>query len=301
MTIAVLPVLQTLLENVRFEMIPRNRICPLPNQPREYFDPVKLRELAGSIKAAGQIQAIIVTEIKSPDFDFQLLEGQRRWLACEMVGVDLMKALICNVTDEANKFLISFIANFGHEDHTPMEIARGISRIMREKGLTANTIAVMVGKSVGWIDQYKGLLRLHEKLQARMGPKVPEAERLTLSVAIDLSSKSLDLQLELAEEIRERGLKLHQARSHIRGRVNALGLSTGVGNRKPVSDFRLLSGFAQRIGLELHSFLAMQPKQIVKVFAYRDPEDRIRLVREFDRNIRMMKEVRELIAGEKKS
>ena len=128
---------------------------------------------------------------------------------------------------------------------------------------------------------------------------VREAERFTSSVAIDLTSKPQDLQLELAEEIRERGLKLHQARSHIRGRVNALGLSTGVGNRKPVSDFRLLDGFARRIGLELHSFLSMQPKQIARIFAHRDPEDRVKLALAFDRNIQLMQQVRDLVDNKK--
>ena len=299
MAFALFPLIKESAQNTRFAEIPRKEICPMPDQPREFFDPVKLQELAGSIKAGVQIQPVAVVEIKSPNFRYQLLDGQRRWHACEIADVETMSAVIWNITDAADMFLISFIANFGHEDHTPMEVARGIDRIMREKGFTAQKIAELTGKSVGWVDTHKSLLRLHEKLQARMHPLVPEAERLTFSVAIELPSKPQDLQLELAEEIRERGLKLHQARSHIRGRVNALGLSTGVGNRKPVSDFRLLDGFARRIGLELHSFLSMQPKQIARIFAHRDPEDRVKLALAFDRNIQLMQQVRDLVDNKK--
>ena len=292
-----LAIIQELAKNIRFAEIPRKRICPMPDQPRESFDQAKLQELASSIKAVGQIQPVIVSEIESPDYDHQLTDGQRRWLACEMAEVEMMKAIIWNVTNPADKFLIAFVANFGHEDHTPMEIAHSIARLMKEKGLSARGIAEIVGKSVGWVDEYKSLLRLHEKIQAKMDPSVPEEERITFSVAIQLAPLHPDLQIELEEEIQARRMKTNQARSHIRHRVNTLGLSIGVGKRKPASDFRLLNGFTARIELELESFLAMRPEQIARIFEHRDAQDRIKLVADINLNIERMTKLRELIVG----
>lgn len=294
-----LDIIRELTQNIRFDVVPQKRICPMPDQPREYFDPIKLEELAGSIRAIGQIQPVIVSEIKSTDFDFQLTDGQRRWLACGMAEVEMMKVIIWNVTDSADKFLVSFVANFGHEDHGPMEIANAIERLRREKGLNNRLIAQIVGKSVGWVDQHKMLHNLHEKIQAKMHPSVPDEERVTFSVAVALAPLQKDLQLELTEEIQARGMRIHQARSHIRRRVNILGLVKGIDKRKPVSDFRLLHGFATRIGRDMESFLAMSPTQIVRIFEHRPAEDRIRLVAEFEGIIKQMRSLCHLIATSK--
>ncbi len=73
--------------NERIVEILRDRIRPFANQPREYFNESALKDLARSIKAVGQQVEIRVRPLAGdPKHDYELIDGQRRWLACQMIG-----------------------------------------------------------------------------------------------------------------------------------------------------------------------------------------------------------------------
>jgi ParB family chromosome partitioning protein len=116
--------------------IPRSRIRPFKNQPRTYFDKEELENLAASIKAFGQIVPVSVKKVSdSPDFDYELCDGQRRWHACEIAGKTMMKAILESPTDEKEQFLISVLSNFGRAEHTVIEIAYAC-KTFRDEGMT---------------------------------------------------------------------------------------------------------------------------------------------------------------------
>src|ERR1700685_4445266 len=92
-------------------MISRGRIRPFADQPRDFFDPDELQLLAKSIKTVGQLVPIIVMPLKdSKEHDYELIDGQRRWFACEIASVEKMKAWVVEVANKEQQFLFSAIS-----------------------------------------------------------------------------------------------------------------------------------------------------------------------------------------------
>src|SRR3989344_9390147 len=112
--------------------IPRLKIRRFSDQPRTYFDARDMSDLAASIEEIGQQTPIVVKAIVGdPKHDYELVDGERRWIACGMVGVETMLAWVKNVTDVEEQFVSSVVGNFGRSGHTALEIAQAIDRIRK--------------------------------------------------------------------------------------------------------------------------------------------------------------------------
>jgi ParB family chromosome partitioning protein len=85
--------------NVLF--IPVDQISPNPRQPRISFDQNEIDELAASIEAHGVIQPLIVTQSMQPG-EYQLIAGQRRWMAARQAGLNTVPAIVRPVSDQVN-------------------------------------------------------------------------------------------------------------------------------------------------------------------------------------------------------
>ena len=143
------------------------RVRPLPNQPRKRFRGIP--ELAASIKEVGQAMPGVVTLVTDdPNFDAQLIDGERRLRACKNLGRKF-RAEVREPVSDAETFVASFAANFGKQDHDAIEIAEGIER-MRAEGKSFAQIAKIAGKSTAWVSQYHSFLKLHSDVQALMIP-----------------------------------------------------------------------------------------------------------------------------------
>lgn len=203
----------------RVERIPRVKIRRFEGQPRTFFDPGELAELAASIEEVGQQTPILVKRMSGDQkHDYELIDGERRWLACGMIGVETMLALIKEPRDSEDQFLSSVVANFGRVGHTPLETAKAIERLRASKqmqrysaGEQVERIAKICARSTPWVYQHLALLRLDPKVQAMLEPSVPKDKRLDLSIALYLTSLHTELQLEIAEEVVRKGLKLKEA------------------------------------------------------------------------------------------
>ncbi len=123
--------------------LPINKVYANPNQPRRNFDSESLNELAESIRVHGLIQPIIVNET---DKGYMIVAGERRYRACKLAGLNDIKAL---VKKYSNKQIseISLIENLQREDLNPVELSKGIKRLMEEYGLTQDKVAERLGKS----------------------------------------------------------------------------------------------------------------------------------------------------------
>ncbi len=133
-----------------------SKIYPNPNQPRKNFDQKALEELADSIKVHGLIQPIIVNE--SGD-KYMIIAGERRWRACQMAGLTAVPVIIKHYT-EKQVSEIAIIENLQREDLNPVEVARGIKKLMEEYQLTQEKVAERLGKSRSEIANYNRLLGL---------------------------------------------------------------------------------------------------------------------------------------------
>lgn len=135
-------------------------------QPREFFEPVALQELADSIKRFGLMQPIEVRRDKDAG-GFEIVAGERRWRAHQLAEISQIK---CIITDddltEMERFKRSVAENINRADMTPMEEARAFRRILDDQGgAEAKDVAKEFGKSSQYVMLRLALLDLTEEVQ----------------------------------------------------------------------------------------------------------------------------------------
>ncbi len=124
------------------EEISLDLIEPNPFQPREYFDPEKLEELARSIAEFGLLEPVIVREHGE---GYQLVAGERRVRAARLAGLEGVPALLRRF-DDLDMMKVALIENLQRENLNPIEEAEGYQRLMDEFGFTQNQVAEAVGR-----------------------------------------------------------------------------------------------------------------------------------------------------------
>jgi ParB family chromosome partitioning protein len=288
------------------QRIARERIRRFAAQPRKHFDPAKLRELASSIKAEGQKVPIKVKPVEGdPAADFELVDGERRWLACDIAGVPMMIAWVAEVVDEEEQFVDSVVANFGREGHTPLETARAIVKIMAGKRLAGITrtaqiehAAKLFARSPAWIYLHLNLLNLHPEVQAMLEPDAPEGKRLGFSIATFLNNvRDQALQLEIAAEIAKRSLKTNQARALIRRMAERAGHSADKRGLRPSDHFKVLQAFVARLGADAERVLDMPFREFGALLARRTPRERQAMLSSIDEGIAQLQQIRDALVS----
>lgn len=134
-----------------------------PYQTRSHVDEAALRELADSIKATGVLQPITVRAV--PGGRYQLIAGERRWLASKLAEKPTVPSIVRQVSNE-QAMEMTIIENLQREDLNPIEQARAFDRLGREFGLTQEQISLRTGKERSSVANFLRLLRLPEPVQA---------------------------------------------------------------------------------------------------------------------------------------
>lgn len=149
-----------------------DKIYANPNQPRKVFDKESLNELAESIRIHGLIQPIIVNEM--PD-GYMIIAGERRYRASKICGLKEVDAVVKNYTSK-QVAEIAIIENLQREDLNPVEVAKGIKKLMDEYGLTQEKVAERLGKarsvianSIRILSLYPEVLEMVEKGKISFG------------------------------------------------------------------------------------------------------------------------------------
>jgi len=145
--------------------IPVGDIDRSPFQTRTRFDEVQLAELAASIAATGVVQPILVRPL--PHGRFQLIAGERRWLASQQAGKETIPAIIRQVSDE-QAMEMTIVENLQRTDLNPMEQARAFERLAREFQLTQEQMAKRTGKDRASVGNFLRLLKLPADVQAKV-------------------------------------------------------------------------------------------------------------------------------------
>jgi ParB family chromosome partitioning protein len=118
------------------------KIVRNPAQPRTHFDPETIRELADSIRERGVLQPVL---IRPSGDQYQLVAGERRFLAAQEAGFNTIPAIVRPLTDRES-LLIALIENVQRENLNPVDEARAYYRLAAEYGLPHEEIAKRVGK-----------------------------------------------------------------------------------------------------------------------------------------------------------
>jgi ParB family transcriptional regulator, chromosome partitioning protein len=138
-----------------------------PYQTRTTFDETALNELAASIKASGVLQPIVVRQTKTSDAkdgSYQLIAGERRWLASKRAGRTTVPAIVKHVSNE-QAMEMTIIENLQREDLNAIEQAMAFDRLSREFGLTQEQMAQKTGKDRSSVSNYLRLLKMPQEVQ----------------------------------------------------------------------------------------------------------------------------------------
>ena len=144
------------------ERVPLARIRPCPLQPRKDFSVEALRELADSIKEQGIVQPLIV---RLRGDDYELIAGERRWRAAQMLGLAEAPVIVRQADDRA-VLELALIENLQREDLNPIEEAHGYSQLIEQFQLKQEEAAAKVGKSRAVVANALRLLKLAPDLRA---------------------------------------------------------------------------------------------------------------------------------------
>jgi ParB family chromosome partitioning protein len=142
--------------------VPLSRIVPCPFQPRKDFSAEALGELAASIREQGIVQPLIVRERQG---HLELIAGERRWRAAQMLGLAEVPVLIRQAEDR-DVLELALIENLQRENLNPIEEAQGYSQLIEQFQLTQEEVALKVGKSRAVVANALRLLKLPLAVQS---------------------------------------------------------------------------------------------------------------------------------------
>tara|TARA_B100000795_G_scaffold16610_1_gene11111 strand:+ start:160 stop:1008 length:849 start_codon:yes stop_codon:yes gene_type:complete len=130
-------------------------------QPRKIFNEDNLQDLTNSIKERGIIQPIIVRKSADQDSKYEIIAGERRWLAAQKAGLHEVPVVITDVND-LKSLEFAIVENVQRHDLNAIEEARGYQRLIEEFSYDQVKVAKFIGKSRSHITNYLRLLNLPE-------------------------------------------------------------------------------------------------------------------------------------------
>ena len=141
--------------------IPLKFLIPGRYQPRRKLDPARIDELAKSIEQHGVMQPLVLRKV---DEDlFEIVAGERRWRACQQIGLDKVPALLKDLTDEQT-LAMSLIENIQREDLNVVEEGRALIRLQEEFNLTQQQVAQVVSKPRSSVTNLIRLIALEDEV-----------------------------------------------------------------------------------------------------------------------------------------
>ena len=138
-----------------------------PYQPRQNFKEEKLDELANSIKKNGIIQPIAVRPSKSNTGKYEIVAGERRWLAAQKAGLHEIPVTILELSD-VESLEVAIVENIQRDDLNPIEEAKGYKRLNEEFSYDHESISKLMSKSRSHISNTLRLLTLPKDVVAML-------------------------------------------------------------------------------------------------------------------------------------
>lgn len=185
------------LRTIRVEEIRAN-----PWQPRSDVAEEALEELAKSVRQRGLLQPIVV---RRADDGYEVVAGERRFVACKMAGLDMVPAVVREATNR-EMLEIALVENLQREDLNPIDEAKAYKRLREEFGLTQEEVAERVGKDRASVANQLRLLQLPVEVQEHVS-------RGTLSAGHGralLSAQDPSKQVELAKLVVTKNLSVRE-------------------------------------------------------------------------------------------
>ena len=183
-------------------------LVPNKYQPRKIFDESSLEDLTNSIKERGMIQPIIVRKSDDDKEKFEIIAGERRWLAAQRAGFHNVPVVITEA-DDLKSLEFAIVENVQRHDLNPLEEAQGYKRLIDEFKYDQDKVAKFIGKSRSYISNSLRLLSLPNEVIALI-----ESQKLTAGhakILVGLQNASF-----LASKIIEKKLSVRQAENFVK-------------------------------------------------------------------------------------
>ena len=215
-------------------------------QPRVHFDEEKLVELANSIKKNGIIQPIAVREDKADPGRYEIVAGERRWLAAQRAGLHQVPIVVLDL-DDHEALEVAIVENIQRDDLNVIEEAKGYERLSEEFGYDHEKIAKFMSKSRSHISNTLRLLTLPKDViglieegnltagQARPLIGLPSATNIAEEiVAKNLSARSVELLVRSKKVPQKSGqIKIDSNILSEQNKIQEnLGLNVNIQNKK---------------------------------------------------------------------
>lgn len=224
--------------------IPVDSIDANPKQPRRDFDETALKELADSIKTHDIIQPVTVT--KMPSGRYRLISGERRLRAAKLAGLIDIPAYIRQTNDQ-QLLELALLENLQREDLNAMEVALSYKRMMEELSFTQEQVAERMSKDRSTIANFIRLLKLPPDIQiaVRKGELSMGHARALINV------DSIDKQLFIFDEIKEKGLSVRQTEALVRNLYKEGGVKKPTKSSLPEGFQRIEDKLASHFGTRI--------------------------------------------------
>lgn len=185
-----------------FLEIPISKVVPNPHQPRRDIEQAHIAHLAESIRSEGLLQPIVV---RAKDKKFELIAGERRWRACQSLGMKTILARVVNVS-EASSAVIALIENLQRENLNPIEESLGYASLMRDFDLTQEAVAERVGKPRSSVANALRLLQLDREIQGYISKGMLSVGHAKVLLGLEQGEQ----QVIAARRIIERGMSVRE-------------------------------------------------------------------------------------------
>lgn len=183
-------------------------LVPNKYQPRKIFDEENLNDLTNSIKERGILQPIIVRKSNDNNSKYEIIAGERRWLAAQKAGLHNVPVVVTEA-DDLKSLEFAIVENVQRHDLNPLEEAQGYKRLIDEFSYDQDKVSKFIGKSRSHITNSLRLLTLPSEVI-----KLIETQKLTAGHAKILVG--LENALFVANKIIEKKLSVRQAESFVR-------------------------------------------------------------------------------------
>jgi len=183
-------------------------LIPNKYQPRKIFDENNLEDLTNSIKERGVIQPIIVRKSNDDNSKYEIIAGERRWLAAQRAGLNEIPVVITKA-DDLKSLEFAIVENVQRHDLNPLEEAQGYKRLIDEFSYDQEKVAKFIGKSRSHIANCLRLLTLPNEVI-----ELIEAQKLTAGHAKILVG--LENANFIANKIIEKKFSVRQAENYVK-------------------------------------------------------------------------------------
>ena len=188
--------------------LPLSDIVPNKFQPRKNFDEENLDDLTNSIKERGVIQPIIVRKSNSNNSKYEIIAGERRWLAARKAGLHEIPVVV-TVADDLKSLEFAIVENVQRHDLNPLEEAEGYKRLIDDFSYDQEKVSKFIGKSRSYITNSLRLLNLPKNVLDLI-----EAKKITAGHAKILVG--LDNATFIANKIIEKKLSVRQTENFVK-------------------------------------------------------------------------------------